>query len=447
MRAAIYLRQSKDTQGTRAAIDRQREDCERLCRQRGWTVVETLADNDTSASSGKVRPGYRRVLDLMEERAVDVVVAWQVDRLLRRMADLEDLIERCERTGVLVTTVGGDIDLSTDAGRLVGRILGAVARGEVERKSTRQKRAAVQAAELGLPPSRRGFGYARAGELVPAEAAAVRAAYEMLLRGVPLGTIATRLNRDGHRTTRGHEWRRSDVRALLLNPRNMGKRSYRGNIVADGAWQAIVDEDTWHAVAQTLGDPGRRQGGTGARRWLGSNLYVCGICGGTVLSTYRDSGARIYKCRASAHLSRKAEPIDELVEEAVRLRVARDGLDGLLAEDDELVGLRHEAQTLRARLDMLGADYADGQLTAGQVQVATRRIQERLERVDARLAAAARKYQLGRLAAAPDITAAWHEADVAEKRGLIEALCTVTLLGGSRGGVFRPESVRIDWRG
>jgi site-specific DNA recombinase len=446
MRAAIYVRQSKDAQGTGAAVDRQRQDCERLCAARGWTIVETLTDNDISASNGKVRPGYRRVLELMDERAVDVIVAWQVDRLLRRMADLEELIERCESTGVRVATVGGDLDLSTDAGRLVGRILGAVARGEVERKSTRQKRAAVQSAERGLPPSRRGFGYSRHGELVPDEAAAVRQAYEQLLRGVGLGTIAVRLNADGHRTTRGHKWHRSDVRALLLNPRNAGKRTYRGTIVGAGNWPAIVDEDTWHATAHTLKDPARRQGSNGARRWVGSGLFLCGVCGDTVLTTYRDNGFRIYKCRKGAHLSRKADPVDELVEAAVVARVARDGLGALLEEDDEVAGLRHEADTLRARLDQLGADYADGHLTAGQVQIATRRIQERLDAVDGKIAAASRGRQLARLAGAPDISAAWADADIAEKRALVDAVCTVTLLSGSRGGVFRPDSVRIDWR-
>ena len=45
----------------------------------------------------------------------------------------------------------GDLDLSTDAARLVGRILASVARGEVERKGARQKRAQQQAAQQGRP--------------------------------------------------------------------------------------------------------------------------------------------------------------------------------------------------------------------------------------------------------------------------------------------------------
>ncbi len=152
LRAAIYVRQSKDIAGIGAAVDRQRQNCERLCDERGWIVVDTLTDNDLSASSGRVRPGYERLLAMVDAGDLDVIVCWHVDRLTRRVIDLEDVITRCERAGTKVATVSGDLDLSTDAGRLVGRILASVARGEVERKSARQKRAALQSAEAGKPP-------------------------------------------------------------------------------------------------------------------------------------------------------------------------------------------------------------------------------------------------------------------------------------------------------
>ena len=115
MRAAIYLRQSKDTSGNGLAVERQRKDCEKLAADRGWTVVATFTDNDISASNGKRRPGYEDLLTLIDTRQVEAIVAWHVDRLTRRLADLEDLITRCDVTGVKVATVSGDLDLSTDS--------------------------------------------------------------------------------------------------------------------------------------------------------------------------------------------------------------------------------------------------------------------------------------------------------------------------------------------
>lgn len=40
VKAAVYLRQSLDRTGEGLAVARQREDCLRLCAERGWTPVE-----------------------------------------------------------------------------------------------------------------------------------------------------------------------------------------------------------------------------------------------------------------------------------------------------------------------------------------------------------------------------------------------------------------------
>jgi DNA invertase Pin-like site-specific DNA recombinase len=53
----VYLRQSKDRDGTGLAIARQREDCLKLCTGRCWEPVEYI-DN------GRKRPAYERMLAL-----------------------------------------------------------------------------------------------------------------------------------------------------------------------------------------------------------------------------------------------------------------------------------------------------------------------------------------------------------------------------------------------
>src|SRR3712207_6252559 len=142
LRAAIYGRQSLDRTGEGAAVERQIEDCRRLIDQRGWTLVrEPLTDNDVSASSGKRRPGFEDLLTMVDAGRIDVIVVWAVDRLVRRVIDLEDVIIRCERTGVKIATVQGDLDLMTPQGQLNARIMASTARFEVQQKAERQRRA------------------------------------------------------------------------------------------------------------------------------------------------------------------------------------------------------------------------------------------------------------------------------------------------------------------
>src|SRR5262249_21268933 len=161
-------------QRTGSAAERQRTDCGKLCADRGWTVVRTIIDNDVSATKGR-REGWAEVLKLAESAAVDVIVGWHVDRLTRKLTELEHLIAVSERTGVRVATVSGDLDLTSDSGRLVGRVLASAARGEVERKSARQRRAAEQSAGRGAwQRTKRAFGYTNDGGIIDVEAATVR---------------------------------------------------------------------------------------------------------------------------------------------------------------------------------------------------------------------------------------------------------------------------------
>ncbi|MGH3820493.1 MAG: recombinase family protein, partial [Pseudonocardiaceae bacterium] len=83
-------------------------------------VAEVYVDNDVSAYSGKPRP------------------AWQ---------QLEDVIDLADKHGIELATVTGEVDLSNPTGRLVARMLGAAARHEAEHKAQRQKRQRRQAAE------------------------------------------------------------------------------------------------------------------------------------------------------------------------------------------------------------------------------------------------------------------------------------------------------------
>src|SRR4051812_50076084 len=95
MKCIIYARQSLDIAGDQLGVERQRAECLRLCEQRGYEVFETLVDNSVSASADS-RPGYERLLELIERQAVDVVVVLRLDRLLRKLTGLEALIDLTE---------------------------------------------------------------------------------------------------------------------------------------------------------------------------------------------------------------------------------------------------------------------------------------------------------------------------------------------------------------
>jgi DNA invertase Pin-like site-specific DNA recombinase len=159
--AAIYVRISQDRNGDELGIERQRKDCERLAKAKGWTVGAVFTDDDRSAFNGKPRPGYAELLDAIEHREIGAVVAWHPDRLHRSPTELEAFIDLVNANKVAVATVqAGEYDLATASGRMTARVVGAVARHESEQKSERIKRQREQAALHGRPAGgRRPFGY------------------------------------------------------------------------------------------------------------------------------------------------------------------------------------------------------------------------------------------------------------------------------------------------
>src|SRR6478609_11174102 len=194
MRAALYLRQSRDHDGDGIAIARQREDCSQLCSSKGWTPVEYV-DNDISASSGKRRPAYERMLEDIHDGHIGAVVCWDLDRLHRRPIELEAFMALADKKHLALATVSGDVDLSTPQGQLVARLKGAVARHEIDHKKARQCRAARQKAEKGLPAWKRAFGYlADTHQPDPQTAPLVKQAYAAVLAGASLADVCRMWN-------------------------------------------------------------------------------------------------------------------------------------------------------------------------------------------------------------------------------------------------------------
>ncbi len=452
MRAALYLRQSLDRDGGGLAVSRQRQDCRRLAEKRGWTVVGEFVDNDVSASTGRQRPQYANLLAAIEADQVDAVVVWAADRLHRRPVELEHFIDVADKHGTALATVSGDIDLASPSGRLVARLLGAVARGEMETKSSRQRRANLQRAETGSPRfTRRPFGYSTDGSsVVEAEAKVLRQVAAQLLAGATLMELCSDLNRRGITTSLGNPWHVTSLRNLLLNPRHAGLNSYRGEVLGQGSWPAILDESTHRAVVALLSNPARRTASSTTSKYLLSGLARCGRCGEAMFASpmgRKGDYWMVYKCR-TAHLARRLDLVDEVVVGVVLGRLARpDAVDLLVnPQVDDADALRGEATAIRTHLDDTAGLFADGTITAVQLRKVTERLRERLAAVELKQAASRPGHVLADLVAAPDLAAMWAELPLGRQRAVVDLLLEVIILPAGKGVRFDEDQVKVRWK-
>lgn len=434
-RAVIYTRASLDRTGEGLSVARQEKACRALARARGWSLVTVVSDT-ASAYSGRTRPGWDRVVGMVADRSADVVVAWAIDRMTRSMRDLEELID----LGVPIATVNGDLDLTNDQGRMNARILAAVARGEVERKSARHKAANEQRAKAGLPHGGgpKVFGYESDGmTLIPAEEKALVAAMDAVLAGEPLAVAARRLNEAGlfsYRKTKTGDsrWSAEGLRKALINPRYAGIRTHVGEEVGDAAWPAIITREKHLALRLLLEEASRKKGpGAGNKPInLMSGIATCSVCHRAVAGNSTAKGELIYSCKPGKHTSAPREEVDREVSAAVVSLLGQPGvLKELVTRDDtETNAARVEADEARKRLDELGEMFGTGMVDARQLAAATPPLRARLEAAEATLARAAGGNALeGIKVGTPHVAGQWEALSLARQRALVELLFEVEL--------------------
>ncbi len=131
LRALIVVRLSRVTDDT-TSPERQRSEAERVCNERGWTVVGVAEDLDVSGGKSPWdRPALASWLDRPED--YDVIVFFRLDRLVRSVAHLWKMVEWSEDHGVtLVSATEPHFDLSDRFGRLIVALVATVAELELD---------------------------------------------------------------------------------------------------------------------------------------------------------------------------------------------------------------------------------------------------------------------------------------------------------------------------
>ena len=145
-RAALYLRVSKHEQ----TIENQRIELERVAAAKGWKIVSVFKDEGISGSFGR---GVRSQYDAMLKRGVqaqhDIVMAWDVSRLSRSLADLVTTLDELHACGIDLYLHQQAIDTTTPAGKAMFQMCGVFAEFERGILSERVKAGLNRAREEG----------------------------------------------------------------------------------------------------------------------------------------------------------------------------------------------------------------------------------------------------------------------------------------------------------
>ena len=228
MRAASYARQSTMDQQT---ITTQLQLCRRLIDERGWHETHRLTDN---ALKGRdpTRPGYQRLLDLIEDERIDVIITWRFDRLFRSLKEASAAHEFAEEHNVSFVSVTEPFDTTTSIGRFLFGNLANFAQFETdllkERANLGYERRVSEGKWTGAHPP---YGYQKTDRgylsIHPDESHLIKRMINHYKRLGGDRMVAKHYNSLGlHR--RGSPWSTHQVRRALTNPLLGGTLTQRG---------------------------------------------------------------------------------------------------------------------------------------------------------------------------------------------------------------------------
>jgi site-specific DNA recombinase len=249
--------------------------------------------------------------------------------------------------------VTGGLDLNTDAGIAMARVMVAMANKQSADTARRVKRKFREMAEEGRPLGTwRPFGWQEDKKtLDPIEADLIRDAVKKILADVRVGGIVADWLDRGVVTPRGNPWQWTNLMGMLRNPRLCGYRSWmtrqlsdKGTVIYEyeivtrpdgtevlGQWEKVIDREEWDRLIEKIGThakPTGVQGPTGARKYLLSGLVRCGACEAHKKMTGNkslwngDKGNFYYSCPGKEQggcggNGRSGPPLDDLIRDLV----------------------------------------------------------------------------------------------------------------------------------
>ncbi|WP_411170640.1 recombinase family protein [Clostridium sp. MB05] len=281
-KVGIYCRVSTSEQAeTGYSIDEQERLLIDWCNKNRLEVFNCYSDRGISGKSIKNRPELKALLKDVEDKKVDVVISWKLNRISRKLEDILKIMNLLEKNNVTFKSYSEPFQTTTHVGRMQMQMMAMI--GEFERGTISQnvKISMCAKARAGEWCGNRVLGY----DLVPMEgtennkrrksrleinkeeAEIVKLIFNEYASGKGYKSITNKLNKLGCKTKKGNNFSVASIKDILMNPVYIGKVRYnvRQNwsekhrrainpqpIISDGIHKAIIEKDTWDKVQVML---------------------------------------------------------------------------------------------------------------------------------------------------------------------------------------------------
>ena len=278
IRAVIYARYSSSGQ-REESIEGQLRECYDFANRNGLNVIGEYIDKALTGKTDK-RPDFQRMLRDSDRGHFDAVIMWKMDRFARNRYDSAMYKYKLKKNGVRLFYAKETIPDGPE-GIILESVMEGYAEYYSENLSQNVRRGMYDSALELKTLGRKIIGYKTGPdgrfEIDPGQAAIVRRIFEEYAAGECAKDIYTRLNDEGHRTSRDGLFNKNSLRRILENEKYIGVYEFEDIRVEDGV-PAIVDRQLFEKVQRMIKKNHTSPGAKREQFLLTAKLF-CGHCG------------------------------------------------------------------------------------------------------------------------------------------------------------------------
>jgi len=270
IRCAIYTRKSSE-EGLEQefnSLDAQREACEAYIasqKHEGWVLLSDRYDDGGISGGHLERPALQQLMMAVDEKRVDQIVVYKIDRLTRSLADFAKLVERLDSAEASFVSVTQSFNTATSMGRLTLNVLLSFAQfeREVTAERIRDKIAASKKKGLWMGATVP-LGYAADGrslKIKEPDADVIRKIYDLYLKKQNVRLVKQAVDAQGLKTPvrtlgsgrvkGGAAFSYGHIHYILTNPVYAGRIRHHAKVYP-GHHQPLIKPEVWDGIQEQL---------------------------------------------------------------------------------------------------------------------------------------------------------------------------------------------------
>lgn len=473
----VWLRVSTEDQARGESPVHHEKRARHYAEARGWKIAEVYHLEGVSGKTVLEHPEAKRMMADVKAKHITGLIFSKLARLARSTRELLDISDFFREEDADLVSLEEAIDTSSASGRLFYTMIAAMAQWEREEIGARVAASVPVRAKMGKPLGGQApFGYRwHDRKLVPdaKEAPIRKRMYELFLEHKRVGTVASMLNKAGHRTRNGSVFGKTTVKRLLSDPTAKGLHRLNYTTARNGEvefkpeeeWvlqpvDPIVSTELWDECNSILEEREKQPKPVPRRAvHLFSGVTIC-VCGQRM---YARSNSPKYVCQKCLNKI-PVNDLEEVFREQLKAflfsptEVAKsfESTDGIMRDRQaELTAAEKEVADLERHMSGVMRLHLEGKISdvgfASEYEPSQKRLTQLKDRIP-ELLGELDFLKIQRLSSeevvseAQDLSRRWPRLDHEEKRRIIEEITDKIVVGKDEVAinlVYLPSSSKI----